>query len=156
MADNLYEAGHLVKLYVQENVGGEFVFVTDMTSGDLMTGGKRAATEVSQRGSDVDSHFMSPLEKRDERSFQITRNPGSTQDLLFSELWRTKKVVGWMQRGTGPDGTTPSAAYTIESGALSNYTGVAPHGDGGPLRMDVSYRPSGPYIRDGFFIGVVS
>lgn len=156
MADNLYEAGHLVKLYVQTTVGGAFTFISDITSGDLMSGGKRNSTEVTQRGGSIDGHFMSPVEKRDERSFQITRNPGSTQDLLLSQLWRDRTIVGWMQRGVGPDGTTPSAAYTIESGALSNLTAVAPYGDGGPLRWDVSYRPSGPKIEDGYIIGVVS
>jgi hypothetical protein len=156
MADNLYEAGHLVKLYVQTAVGGSFQLVGDITSGDMMHGGKRGSTEVTQRGSTIDSHFVSPVTKRDEQSFQVTRNPGSTQDLLLQQLWRDKTVVGWMQRGVGPDGTTPSAAYSIESGAISNYTVVAPYGDGGPLRVDISYRPTGPMIIDGNIVGSVA
>lgn len=155
MADNLYEAGHLVKLYVQPTVGAAFQFVTDITSGDLMHGGKRGTTEVTQRGGDIDSHFTSPVTKRDERSFQITRNPGTTQDTLLQTIWKNKTVVGWMQRGVDTTGA-PSAAYTIESGAISNYTVTAPYGDGGPLRVDISYRPTGPMIIDGTVIGVVS
>lgn len=155
MADNLYEAGHLVKLYVQPTVGAAFQFVADITSGDLMHGGKRNSTEVTQRGGDIDSHFVSPVTKRDERSFQVTRNPGAVQDILLQSIWSAKTVVGWMQRGVDPSGA-PSAAYCIESGSISNYTVVAPYGDGGPLRVDLSYRPTGPMIIDGNVIGVVS
>jgi hypothetical protein len=156
MADNLYEDGHLVKLYVQPAPGAAFQFVADITSGDLMHGGKRASTEVTQRGSDIDSHHTSPVTKRDERSFQVTRNPGAVQDVLLQTIWKNKTTVGWMQRGVGPDGTTPSAAYTIESGKISNYQVVAPHGDGGPLRVDISYRPSGPMIIDGNVVGAIA
>lgn len=147
MADELYEAGHLVRLYWEPTPGDPFEEILDITSGDLSYGGTSNATEVTSRGQKVDSHFSSPVVRRDPRTFQITLNPGSTQDVALKAAWVDKQVRGWKMQGVDPAGN-PSDAYIIESGALLNYTVVNPHGDG-PVRAELAYRPTGAFIIDG-------
>lgn len=150
MADELYEAGHLVRLYWEPTPGDPFEEIGDITSGDLSYGGTSNATEVTSRGQRVDSHFTSPVVRREARSFQITRNPGTAQDTELQEAWIDKQVRGWKMQGVDPAGN-PSDAYIIESGALLNYTVVNPHGDG-PVRAELAYRPTGAFIIGGTLV----
>lgn len=147
MADELYESGHLVKLYWEPTPGAALEEITDITSGDLGYGGKSNSTEVTSRGQKVDSHFTSPVIRRDIRSFQRTANPGSAQDVALQVAFIDKQPRGWKMQGVDPAGGA-SDAYIFESGALLNYDVINPHGDG-PVRADLAYRPTGAFIING-------
>lgn len=148
-----FESGHLVKLYWEPDpVGAAAVLeeVGNITSGDLERGGMKNTTEVTIRGQKIDSYFVSPVRRRDPWSFTITLADGTQVDALQA-AFDASTTHAWQQRGVDPSGA-PSDLYETISGALTSYKIVSPHGDG-PVRAEMSVRPSGPQIVNGTTIG---
>lgn len=153
MAEELYESGHLVKLYWTPTPGSQtFEEIEDITGGDLQYGGTKETTPVIRRGRKIDSKFTSPVLIRENRTFQITRNPGSAQDVALQAAFLNSTTHAFKQQGVDPSGNL-SDAYIVESGVISNYTVVNPHGGPGPVRAELSYTVSGLMIIDGVEYG---
>lgn len=164
-----YEAGHLVQLYwtpltadaydaldaidapAMATAIAAMAAIGNITAGDLESGSMSETTEITIRGQRIDSHFVSPVMKRDPWSFTITLIPGDAQQAALNTAYQTKTVHAWMQRGLDPAGA-PSDAYELVTGVLTNFKRVAPYGNG-PVRAELSIRPSGPMIIDGVVVG---
>lgn len=149
----LYEAGHLVKLYWEPDpVGAAAVLeeVGNITGGDLERGSTKNTTEVTVRGKKIDSHFVSPVRRRSPWSFTVTLEDDA-QAAALQTAFDNSTVHAWQQRGVDPDGS-PSGLYETVSGAMTSYKIVSPHGDG-PIRAEMSVQPSGPQIINGTTIG---
>lgn len=149
----LYEAGHLVQLYWEPDpvgAAGTLEIIGNITGGDLERGATKNATEVTVRGKIIDSYFMSPVQRRDPWTFTVTLEDDAQADALQAAFDATT-MHAWEQRGVDPDGD-PSGLYEVISGALMSYKIVSPHGDG-PVRAEMSVRPTGPKIINGTTIG---
>lgn len=149
----LYESGHLVKLYWEPNPivsPGVLEEVGNITGGDLERGSTKNTTEVTVRGKKIDSHFVSPVRRRGPWTFTVTLEDDSQTDALQA-AFDASTTHAWKQQGVDPAGAA-SGLYETVSGALTSYKIVSPHGDG-PVRAEMSIQPSGPEIINGTTIG---